>query len=447
MIYSILVCLAALAVLLRLLRGNRISLGLPFAYLASLLLIHVPGAVAHLVGGSQLDGSEYVAIGIRETAFGAAAFVGGVWLARWGTPIRGGVGPAPRADFARFCLVGGWVFVYGLTALARIPSLGAVINTGGAIWMLGVLLGLRSALLTANVLRAAIWGGALAVYPVFMLVLGGFVSYGAAAVIVVISVLAVFARNYLRAATGVAAATVIGLTFFVNYFDHRSDIRESVWGGASMHDRLDSVGGMFADFHLIDLTSEKDLLALTQRLNQNMFVGLAATRLDEGQVEYLDGKSVTDGVLSLVPRAFWPDKPITGGSGQMVADMTGLTLNEDTSWGVGNVMEFYVNFGLTGVIGGFLLLGALIGYLDLRGAAAERRGDLRQVPVYFLPAVALIQPGASLVEMTGGAGAALIAALGWRWLWTIRSASSRPARPVGQALVPQAPPSGVGPAE
>ena len=446
MIYSILACLAALAAMLWLLRGNRISLGLPFAYLASLLLIHVPGAVAHLVGGSQLDGGEYVAIGIRETAFGAAAFVAGVGLARWGTPIRSSAAQAPRADFARFCLVGGWIFVYGLTALARIPSLGAVIDTGGAIWMLGVLLGLRSALLTGNLTRAAIWGGALAVYPVFMLVLGGFVSYGAAAVIVVISVLAVFARGYLRAAAGVAAATLIGLTFFVNYFDHRTEIRESVWGGASMHDRVDAVAGMFTDFHLIDLTSEKDLLALTERLNQNMFVGLAATRLDEGQVEYLNGKSVTDGVLSLIPRALWPDKPITGGSGKMVADMTGLTLNEDTSWGVGNVMEFYINFGLAGVIGGFLVLGALIGFLDIRGAAAERRGDLRQVPVYFLPAVALIQPGASLVEMTGSAGAALIAALGWRWLWTVRTAGSQRTRP-GRALVPRLPQSHVGPAE
>src|SRR6185437_11887263 len=102
-----------------------------------------------------------------------------------------------------------------------------------------------------------------------------------------------------------------------------------------------------------------------------MFVGLAAARIQQGQVDLLDGESVTDGLIELIPRAFWPDKPTTAGSGQLVADMTGLRLNQDTSWGVGNVMEFYINFGLPGVIIGFVALGWLIGSLDVRGAAAE----------------------------------------------------------------------------
>ncbi|HVM99023.1 MAG TPA: hypothetical protein VMT68_02325 [Caulobacteraceae bacterium] len=447
MIYSMLACLAALAALLWMLRAERLSLGLPFAYLASLLLIHVPGAFAHWVGESMLDGGEYVVIGIRYTAIGAVCFVAGVWLARRAVPIRARPGPADRADFARFCLIGGWVFVYGLTALARVPSLGAVIDTGGSIWMLGVLMGLRSALLSGNVQRAVLWGGALAVYPAFMLLLGGFLSYGAAAVIVVISVLVVFARSYLRATIGVAFAALVGLTVFVNYFDHRADIRESVWGGEAMGSRLSAVSGVFTDFHLIDLGSEKDLLALDQRLNQNMFVGLAATRIGEGQVDYLNGKSVTDGLLSLIPRALWPDKPVTGGSGQIVADMTGLSLNEDTSWGVGNVMEFYINFGVPGLVVGFLALGGMIGFLDIRGAAAERRGDLGQMPLYFLPAVALIQPGASLVEISGSAGAALVAAFGWRWLWTMRMAGQARRAATTRAIAPRLPQSGVGPAE
>ena len=155
--------------------------------------------------------------------------------------------------------------------------------------------------------------------------------------------------------------------------------------------------------------------------------------------------SVYDGMLALIPRAVWPDKPTTGGSGETVAQMTGLKLNQDTSWGVGNVMEFYINFGVAGVIGGFLTLGGLIGFLDLRAAAAERRGDLAQVIVYFLPGVALTQPGASLVEISGSTGAALLAAYGWRWLWIARSA--RRARSTGaRAMVPRLPCARVGPA-
>jgi hypothetical protein len=434
MIFDILTCLGSLAVLLQVLRSRPPSLGLPLAYLASLLLIHLPGAFAHLVGKGMMEGTEYVQIGIRYTTISALCFVAGVWIARREVSAPPRPAPADRRNFALFCLFGGWVFVYGLSALARVPSLGAAINSGGAVWMLGVLLGLRAAFAIGSLQRILIWSGALAVYPMLMLLVGGFLSYGAAAVMIVISVLAILGRSYWRAIGGIAAATLVGLTLFVNYFEHREDIRESVWGGASMSNRVGTVSDIAANFPLIDLDSEKDLIALDQRLTQNLFVGLAATRLKDGEVDYLNGQSVIDGALALVPRAFWADKPVTGGSGQIVAQMTGLELNEDTSWGVGNVMEFYINFGLPGLVIGFLCLGWLIGFLDLKAAGAERRGDLNSIFVYFLPAVALIQPGASITEITGSAGAAVFVALGWRWLWGfvqaggIESRSARAAR-------------------
>jgi len=442
MIYDILACIASLPLLLYFLRLRRVSLGLPLAYLASLLLIHVPGAFAHLVGEDRLEGGEFVEIGIRYTAIAAFCFVAGVWLARRAMPAPKAPAPANRRSFAMFCLIGGWIFVYGLTTFARIPSLGAAINSGGAVWMLGALLGLRAAFEARSPQRILIWCGALAVYPTIMLVGGGFLSYGTAAVMIVISVLAILARSYWRAMAGVVVASLVGLTLFVNYFEHRTDIRESVWGGASVGNRLDSIGGIATNFHLIDLGSDKDLLALDQRLNQNLFVGLAATRISDGEVEYLNGQSVVDGMLALVPRAFWADKPVTGGSGRIVADMTGLELNEDTSWGVGNVMEFYINFGLAGLVFGFLFLGWLIGFLDLKAASAERRGDLKSVFVFFLPAVAVIQPGASIVEISGSAGAAFLVAFGWRWLWNMRE----PPRPVTARVASHQLPTRVGPA-
>ncbi|HXQ13758.1 MAG TPA: hypothetical protein VN814_03950 [Caulobacteraceae bacterium] len=428
MIFDIIICIASLAVLLQIIRGRQASLGLPLAYLASLLLIHVPGAFAHLVGGNRLEGGEFVEIGIRYTAISACCFVAGVWFARRQAPLLRTPAAADRRAFAIFCLIGGWVFVYGLSALARVPSLGAAINSGGAVWMLGALLGLRAAFEAGSAQRILVWSGALAVYPTIMLVSGGFLSYGAAAVMIVISVLAILAHSYWRAVAGVTIASLIGLTLFVNYFEHREDIRESVWGGASTSSRIGSVGEIFTNFHLIDLDSEKDLIALDQRLNQNLFVGLAVTRINDGEVAYLNGQSVVDGLVALVPRAFWADKPVTGGSGQIVADMTGLQLNEDTSWGVGNVMEFYINFGLTGLVVGFACLGWLIGFLDLKAATAEWRGDLKSVFIYFLPAVAVIQPGASVVEISGSAGAALLVGYAWRWAWSMRESRSGAAR-------------------
>ena len=69
------------------------------------------------------------------------------------------------------------------------------------------------------------------------------------------------------------------------------------------------------------------LIALDKRLNQNYFVGLAARRIQEGQVDYLEGESVWEGLQALVPRAFWPEKPVYAGSPQIVSKMTGLQLS------------------------------------------------------------------------------------------------------------------------
>ena len=134
-------------------------------------------------------------------------------------------------------------------------------------------------------------------------------------------------------------------------------------------------------------------------------------------MDYLYGRSVWEALLSVIPRALWPDKPVFGGSPKIVSEMTGLELSETTSWGVGSVMEFYINFGIPGLVAGFLLLGWLLGTLDRKAATAEICGDLGRVILFFLPGAALIEPLGSMVELAGGAGAALIAAYGWKWAW------------------------------
>ncbi len=273
--------------------------------------------------------------------------------------------------------------------------------------------------------------GALAVYPTLMLLLGGFLSYGSAAVIIVCSVLAVSVRSGWRVTAGTVAALFLGLSVFVNYYGSRDLIRQVTWSNAALEQRIDVVGSAFADFELFDPANRRHLVALDQRLNQNYFVGLAAERLGHGHVDYLYGRSLWEALLSLVPRALWPDKPVFGGSGDIVRDMTGLQLSRETSWGVGNVMEFHINFGIPGLIVGFLALGWLLGTLDRKAAMAEARGNLSRTILFFLPAAALIQPNGSLVELVGGSAAALAAAYGWVWVWR-----SRFSREAGQPKLP-----------
>lgn len=416
---SILVCLGSFVVLVWLLRRDGMSFGLPIAYLFSLLLIHVPGAYAHLIGGDSLFDSDLVGVGLRLTAIGAVCFVAGAWLdTRFSRERPQERGTAENLHhFELFCLVGGWIFTYGLSFLILIPTFGAAVEKGGAVWMLGVLLGLQSAARRRDAKWAAFWFGTLIFYPVMGLLMGGFLSYGSKAVTIVMSVFFISIRGVGKIVAGTLLAVYVGLSIFVNYFQHRNDIRDSVWGGARFEERIDVSLDIVREFEWLDLSREAHLNAFDQRLNQNYFAGLAAVRIDEGQVDYLYGRSLWEGAMSLVPRYVWPDKPVFGGSGQIVAEMTGLMLNEETSFGVGNVMEFHINFGILGVVLGFLILGWLIRRLDRKAALAVSNADPGRAILFFLPAVALIQPNGSIVEIAGGPVAALVAAYGWKWAW------------------------------
>lgn len=430
---SMLVCIGVLLLLLWMLRRDRASLGLPVAYLLALLLIHLPGGYAYVVSGGIYGGGA-TEIGLRITAIGCAAFLAGVWggqalasrqAARAKTrPHKLNYTPqTPGRRFWVFCIVGGWILIYGVSVLLRLPSVGAIIEQGGAIWILGAMLGFAHAFLSKDPPRMAIWGSLTFVYPVMMLLLAGFLSYGSTAVIVVFAILTVAARRYWLMVGTLALSSFVGISVFVNYFAARTDLRNVVWGGEAIGARLDVITDAIGNFAWFSVSNPAHLHALDRRLNQNYFIGVAAERLEMGQVEFLDGRSITEGLMALIPRVLWPDKPVFGGSGGLVTELTGLNLNRDTSWGVGNVMEFYINYGMAGVVVGFVLLGFLIGLLDRKTVEALRIGDLGSAFVFFLPCIALIQPNGSIVELSGGAAAALAAGLVWRTVW--RSWSTR----------------------
>jgi hypothetical protein len=422
---SIAVCLAGLLVLLWVLRRDGPSFALPFAYLALLLVNHVPGAFVPLVDYDFSGHLSEVATGIRLTAIGVVAFVIGVWFARRTTaeqraaPQRSGRDAIFREDrsFWLFCLLGGWLFTFGLTPLRNLPSVGAVIYNGGAIWMLGVVLGLRWAVRNKQHKLTIFWLACLAVYPVMILVTAGFLSYGVTAALVGVCCLTVIARRYWAVFLTITMVGYLGLSVFSNYFQARDNIRDAVWAGATMERRVDAISGIFRQWQFFHTEDKLVLAGLDVRLNQNFFVGLAAENLDNGTTDYLYGSSVTEAFLALIPRALWPNKTVFGGSPEIVSKMTGMVLDTNTSWGVGNVMEFYINFGVAGVVGGFLLLGWALGRFDHRAALAEARGDYGTAMAFFLPGVALIQPIGSMVELVGSASSAWIGAYFWKWAW------------------------------
>jgi hypothetical protein len=437
MILSICICLASFAVLVMLLRHSGISLGLPIAYLFALLFIHVPGAIAHVVGGSDLTPSTYTETGIWFTAIAAVCFCVGVGVVHLGSkkkrvPCR----PCKRRDFAIFCAVAGLFVTYALQTIFSIPSFGAVVDKGGAIWILGVVLGLSDALRRGVPREIILWLVVMCIFPGLTLLRAGFLSFGSTPVFVILAGLVIMTRSNWRVAIGVPLVSLLFFHLFLSYFSNRDDIREAVAMGATMETRIERSLNIIKAFTLFSPDNSAQMRALDDRLNQNYFVGLAAARIDSGERSYLHGRSFWEGAMALIPRAFWPNKPVYAGSPGIIMEMTGFEVNESTSYGVGNVMELHINFGMPSLICGFLMLGLLFGWLDRKAALADRAGDLGQTILYFLPAATMIHPNGSFVELTGTGASAFLAAMGWRWLWINWSALERArGRQKGQYMI------------
>lgn len=422
---SIGICLAALLFVLALNQRSRNTIGLPTAYMISLLLIHVPGAYAFAVSGGEytgiLAGGTYPAEGIFLTAIGSVCFAVGLRFVST-RPWRPRAAHGPDITwidrrFLYFCLIGGWVFAFGLTPLKNIPTVGAAINFGSAIWMLAVIIGLWGAVVRGDNKSLCMWIAALIIYPVSIFTFGGFLSYGAAAVIIVCSIFLVNNKKYFKSILTIILFAYMGISIFVNYYESRTELRSVLWSGAGVEQRASAIYSAFSGFSFFNSNNPGHMDALAQRLNQNEFVGLSAYRLEHGYVEYLNGRSFFEGMIAPIPRLLWPGKPVYGGSPKVVAEMTGLQFNTWTSWGVGNVMEFYINFGLPSLIGGFVLLGSVIGWLDRKASMALFSSKPYDSFRFFLPGVALIQPNGSLVELVGGAFAAILAAFFWKQAW------------------------------
>lgn len=425
---SLLIWAAVMVAALLAVRRQKASLGLTLAYLTGLLLIHVPGGLVHFLNPGLLSTTPEVAEGLRLSAIAAVCFLLGLLAFQrrnpqarccLPAPARAFDSSAPNPRFWRFCLVGGLVFAFLASPLLALPSIGAVVTTGSAIWMLGALLAYRW-FTRHQQQQLPGWVGASLIYPVLTFFLGGFLSYGTSGLINALSVLLVTGRRFWRVLLAYGLSLVFALSVFTAYFQNRNAIRAAVWGGASLEQRLDSASGVIRDFHIFDPYADADITATDQRLNQNYFAGLAALRIQTGQSNLLQGRTVGDALIAVIPRALWPDKPVAAGSGTLVAEATSLILNEATSFGVGNVMEAYINFGLVGVLLFFILFGYGLAWLDFTAFMAERAGNIRLLLSAFLPAIALIQPNGSFVELTAGALSAWLAGRFWFWVWQRR---------------------------
>jgi len=319
--------------------------------------------------------------------------------------------------FNVFCGAGGLILIYAVREFVNIPTINAIVDKGAAIWIFGTLLGLQSALRRRNYAQAGMWMGIMMVFPIITLLRAGFLSFGSTPVFIILSALVISTRSRWRVGIAIPVVTLGFIVLFLAYFQHRDDFRQMLGEKRGLNERMAKTMEMASDVEMFDSENILHLRAFDDRLNQNRFVGLASQNIKAGEVDFLHGRSVGEGAISLIPRMLWPSKPVYGGSPGIIMEMTDIVVNEKTSMGVGNVMEFYINFGISSLVIGFIILGGMLGWLDRNTAAKVRNGKWGQSLLYFLPGVALIQPGGSVVELVGGAVIAFISASLWLLVW------------------------------
>jgi|SRR5579862_4160909 len=417
LIQYLLIWVAALAVMAVVrTRRNTPGAGLTLAYLLNLSLIHWVGAAIYVLPAYQNQDSRLTELGFEQSLYGVIAFAFGALvftplLANRGLLRRSTGNHQPDRKLPTAYIAAGIIFyMLSSTFLGRLPTAMAIVSTGQQLVVAGLCLCCWTARLECDFRKLAGWLMLAALMPFVTVLTQGFLGYGVVALLIVIIFVSSFVRSPFKVALVGVPLIYLGLSVFVSYMRDRGEIRASVWGGESFSERVDKLAETVATFEWFDPANQEHLQRVDGRLNQNYLVGAAVARLAETD-GYARGETLWDALLALIPRAIWPDKPVSAGSGDLATRYTGIEFAQGTSVGVGQAMEFYANFGTIGVVIGFMIMGVLVTTLDWQAGQRLARSDLHGFVLWFLPGISLLQVGGQLVELTASAGASLVVAL------------------------------------
>jgi hypothetical protein len=387
------------------------TVGLVLAYLVGLWLIHWMGALACYANPEPPteDIQRYTEMGFALTTLGLNSFLVGVLLttifsttkpAARARRDRAWVGQSPSQLIGTFLGIGALAYVLSSTPLARLPTLGNLLTSAKLFFLAGTILLCWDGLRHNNKAKLLAAVALVVLLPGVTVMTDGFLSYGVGAATMVFTFLSTVYRPRWQVAVAGMLALVLGLSLFVTYMRDRATLRATVWGGATMSTRVEQVGNTLTDFELFDPREPRHWNIVMSRLNQNELVGRSYEYTPQ-ITPFEHGATVWLSVINLVPRAIWPNKPVTGGSGRTVSEHTGLEFAQGTSVGIGQPMEFYINFGIIGLVIGYILYGALLTWLDRRAACALLESDYPRFLFWFLAGGSMLNPGGALAEVTG----------------------------------------------
>jgi hypothetical protein len=399
-------------------KERRSVVGLTLAYWFHLWLIHWLGGFIHVVLGYRSPTQTAALTGFGITGYAILGLLLGNFLAGLlsSASPRHGQLPSPArssSSLATTYIVCGLLSYFVASRLLRgIPSVTSVTSCGIRLAIAGWCFLWYMYWTTGRQRKAWIVAGSVILMPVLTTMLQGFMGFGIIAVITFLSWPAVFYQPRVAVICGGLAIVFLGLSLYPVYMHVRTQIRKTVWGGASYEERLGTMALMATEWEWFDTEKGDQLKAIDARLNQNILVGYADAYISQGHTDFARGKTLWHSLLALIPRAVWPDKPAWAGSQGMVTQFTGVQFASNTSVGIGHVMELYINFGRPGVLFGYLFLGLILGLIDLQAGRYLMACDWKRCGLWYVAGMALLQVGGNFAEATssaaGGIGLCLV---------------------------------------
>ncbi len=412
---------AAVLILVRQARARR-SVGLVLSYVLSLTAIHWFASALYLLPWHDSPTRDLTIVGLRESFFAVLGFGIGTEIARlWlKTPDYDPTNDPSKTfppSLINLYIISGLV-MYGLlfTAAGSLPSVTAVLSGGSTLIAVGIGLKLWNALQMQAKTTGRLWLVIAFAFPLVSVLAQGFLGYGFAALMIVLAFRSSFHGVTVKSVAFGLIIAFLGLSVYTTYMRDRGLIREVVWTGGRVAERAKQIQETLSSAEWFDFNNQQHLDRVDTRLNQNFLVGAAVVFMRDRMVPPANGETIRDAALSLVPRALWPDKPITAGSGELVTTFTGIQFSEGTSVGIGHVLEWYVNFGRVGVMLGFIFMGLLLATADRKAAYYLNHRDPHHFLLWYLPSLNLLQVGGSLAEATAGAAAAYLLVHAMKWL-------------------------------
>ncbi len=396
-------------------RYGPMPLFIVYSYIASLVINHWFGALVHIVPTDASEFAIYTPGGFEMSTWGLAFLVAGAAVYRpprleklKAQRLAAMAAPTANAQHVVGVLVllGLASWVLDLTPIANVPSISAAIS-GGKQFLIGAIC-LKCWLAWINHDRwgLLLWLSLGFAFPFYTVLFQGFLGFGISYLLSILIFVGTFYRPRWRVVAAAVIGVYAGLSLYIGYVTDRSLIRDAVWGGRSMEVRLEAAAKMIHDMAPFDPFNDFDREMVDQRLNQNWLAGASLNYVPELR-PYADGETLYLALIAFIPRAIWPNKPAAG-SGNLVTDYTGIRFAENTSVGIGQVMEFYVNFGWLGIAAGFFLFGLGLRYIDVQVSTSILTQRWSNAGLWFAVGLSAIQSSGQLIEVTSSMSAAAV---------------------------------------